>query len=62
MKKQTSPGKIVAETSKQYESYRDGIINDIDFIGTIYELCREYLEEELNKMEGRTTHIKEFLD
>jgi len=52
---------IMDRISKYYEQYRDGIINDIDFVGSTYDLCKEYLEEEAKSSTERVEHIEEFL-
>lgn len=46
----------------QYSKYNEGIINDIDFAGGIFEQCKSFLEQEQEKYDKLSENILDILD
>ncbi|KXB08921.1 hypothetical protein AKJ59_00190 [candidate division MSBL1 archaeon SCGC-AAA385M02] len=56
-----NPKEVMDKIRQYYSRYDEGVFNDVSFVGCVYDLCKEYLEAELNKIEGRDAHIREYL-
>jgi len=52
---------IFDQICRKYNNYLDGFINDIDFMGDVHDLTRDYLKEQKDGLEEKLNIIEDYI-
>ena len=53
---------LIQSIQDRINAYKDGLINDVEFISDVTELIDEYIEAKIGDMEEYINNMREYVD